>query len=306
MDNLTLWRMCDELTVIQAARLIHGLHPTVSSGGEEDWSIAMIALVNAIRGGRLPATIRYSSHQIGYSEKLFQKQTHWQDQARLACVIPPDHPAYNLAEQDSSRSDVLQLNLHDAEYIIYYPQPDWDQTTVLVSDLKQWLVNSGARPEFFFPDSDQGKPISELNNLNPQLSDNSLDIRTQENKYSTQFDPFPIPPDTNWEDVIIRFRDGHTVSIKVKSETRVANFTQMGMVNRRNGNPTVQWKLFNVFAKNLGVLNWSSKEADLKNQKRCEKLTHNLQTYFGIREKPFRLTDNKKGWKARFVISIDP
>ena len=40
---------------------------------------------------------------------------------------------------------------------------------------------------------------------------------------------FPTPPDAAWSDISIRFIDGHTVSIHVKGESKVCNYTQMGM-----------------------------------------------------------------------------
>ena len=116
---------------------------------------------------------------------------------------------------------------------------------------------------------------------------------------------FPTPPDAAWEDVTIRFVDGHTVSIQVKSERSVCNYTQMGMANRKNGEPTVQWKLLGNFAEERGVLDWDSRHAQRRNQKRREILARNLCNFFRVEGDPFRLTDDGKGWQARFHISPD-
>ncbi len=116
---------------------------------------------------------------------------------------------------------------------------------------------------------------------------------------------FPTPPDASWRDVSIRFKDGHTVSIKVKSVQRILNFTQMGMANKKNGNPTVQWKLLETFAEERGILDWSSNKAHRSNQKRRELLAANLREFFRIEGDPFRMTDGGKGWQARFLISPD-
>jgi len=116
---------------------------------------------------------------------------------------------------------------------------------------------------------------------------------------------FPTPTDATWGDVLIRFIDGHTVSITVKSVKRVFNYTQMGMANRKNSNPTVQWKLLEAFAEKRGVLEWSSPKADRLNQKRREILAKNLREFFRIEGDPFRLTDDGKGWRARFLITPD-
>ncbi len=116
---------------------------------------------------------------------------------------------------------------------------------------------------------------------------------------------FPTPPDSTWEDVAIRFVDGHTVSIKVKSEQGVFNYTQMGMASQKDTEPTVQWDLLGKFAEEYGVLDWNSHHADRRNQKRRENLARNLRSFFRIEGDPFHLTDDGKGWQARFQISPD-
>lgn len=114
---------------------------------------------------------------------------------------------------------------------------------------------------------------------------------------------FPTPPDAIWENVSIRFKDGHTVSIKVKSVGGVFNYTQMGMANKKNGDPTLQWKLLETFAEERGTLDWSSDKADRKNQKRRELLAANLREFFRIEGDPFKMIKDGKGWQARFLIS---
>ena len=116
---------------------------------------------------------------------------------------------------------------------------------------------------------------------------------------------FPTPPDASWRDVAIRFKDGHTVSIKVKSAGGVFNYTQMGMVNKKNGDPTVQWNLLQSFAEEHGILDWDSNQAHRRNQKRRELLSSDLRRFFRIEGDPFCLTDDGKGWQARFLIYPD-
>lgn len=40
---------------------------------------------------------------------------------------------------------------------------------------------------------------------------------------------FPTPPDARWEDVTIRFRDDHTVSVNVSGVSQVCHYAKMGM-----------------------------------------------------------------------------
>ena len=113
---------------------------------------------------------------------------------------------------------------------------------------------------------------------------------------------FPTPSGSTWENVSIEFVDGHRVSVKVKSESGLFNYTQMGMANKRNGEPNVQWKLLQVFAEEQGELTWRSPNADSRNQKRKEILASSLRKFFRIQGDPFMLTGDGKGWVSRFHI----
>jgi len=115
--------------------------------------------------------------------------------------------------------------------------------------------------------------------------------------------PFPTPKGAAWTDVEIIFRDSHTISIRVTGEHGVRNYTQMGMADKRNGDPTVQWELLEAFANGHGTLDWNHTAAKLENKKRKSDLSADLRTAFDIPGDPFRLTDDKKGWVARFHVS---
>jgi len=114
---------------------------------------------------------------------------------------------------------------------------------------------------------------------------------------------FPTPPQAHWEDVRISFTDNHTVSIKVLSAQGVYHYAQMGMVNKKNGTPTVQWELLRAFSEGHGRLDWSSRRADRRNQKRRENLAKDLQEFFRIDGDPFQQEGN--GWRARFAFGPD-
>ncbi len=116
---------------------------------------------------------------------------------------------------------------------------------------------------------------------------------------------FPTPPDATWRNVSIRFTDSHTVLVRVKSVSKKCHYAQMEMANKKSSKPTVQWDLLYSFAKERGVLDWSSRHAHRLNQKRREILARNLQSFFRIEGDPFCLTGDGKGWRARFRISPD-
>jgi len=116
---------------------------------------------------------------------------------------------------------------------------------------------------------------------------------------------FPTPPDATWGDVSINFKDGFTVSIKVGEASGTYNYTQMGMADERNGNPTKQWKLLESFATARGKFSWGHSDATRKNQKRRETLAENLRVFFRIEGDPFRWTKDDKSWEAYFTLSYN-
>jgi hypothetical protein len=113
---------------------------------------------------------------------------------------------------------------------------------------------------------------------------------------------FQTPAGVRWSDVSIRFADRHSVYVNVNGVSGVYHFAQMGMANKKNAKPTVQWDLLETFAEGHGVLDWSSRKADRKNQKRRENLADNLQRFFRIDDDPFVVEGN--GWRAKFAVSV--
>jgi hypothetical protein len=113
---------------------------------------------------------------------------------------------------------------------------------------------------------------------------------------------FPTPSEATWSDVEVRFKDGHTISVKVLGARGVFNYTQMGMANKKNAEPTVQWKLLKTFAEEDRVLTWKSSNASRKNQKTRENLSKDLRRFFRIEGDPISLTEDKKGWRVIFEL----
>ena len=112
---------------------------------------------------------------------------------------------------------------------------------------------------------------------------------------------FPTPAGATWSQVRLHLTDGHTVSVTVGAAHGVFNSAQLGMVNRKSGNPSVQWELLRVFAQGGGVLTWRSPGAERRNQKRRELLARCLARFFRIEGDPFQACGN--GWRTRFQIS---
>lgn len=113
---------------------------------------------------------------------------------------------------------------------------------------------------------------------------------------------FPTPAGASWADVAIRFIDRHSVYVTVQSASGKYHCAQMGMASKKNAMPTKQWLLLEFFAEGAGLLDWSNRKADRKNQKRKELLAADLRRFFRIDSDPFVIDGN--GWRARFSVSI--
>ena len=114
---------------------------------------------------------------------------------------------------------------------------------------------------------------------------------------------FPTTPDANWSDVSIRFVDGHTVSIKVKSEQGVFNYTQMGMANNKNGDRTERWKLLENFADSHGQIDWQDRRAAPNVKKQKQELSKRLQAFFRIEDDPIEwVKDTPSYYRCKFRI----
>jgi hypothetical protein len=138
LKSLAPWRVCEQLSVFQAALLILKTDPAQTSEDEIDaWRLPhgfiqiFTALKGAILSGKLTATIR-------------------NDPSYGVLNIPPDSMA------QFQEGGVQRL---------YRVVPDWYGTLIVVTDLREWLVGRGIKSEFFFPD---GLPNADY--LNPSDS----------------------------------------------------------------------------------------------------------------------------------------
>lgn len=114
---------------------------------------------------------------------------------------------------------------------------------------------------------------------------------------------FPTPPGTTWEGVLIRFITGHQINVRAAGQNGVFEYTQLGMVNNRDGQPTLQWDLLSEVAEGRGEYRWPSLQDRGKLKKRRERLGDHLQAFFGIEDDPFVNLPHGAGFKARFTIS---
>jgi hypothetical protein len=112
---------------------------------------------------------------------------------------------------------------------------------------------------------------------------------------------FPTPPGIAWSQVTMHLVDGHTLSVAAGAAHGVYHYAQVGLANRKNGRPSVQWELLSAFAAGNGTLTWRSPQADRRNQKRRELLARTLKRFFRLDDDPFEPYGN--GWRALFQVS---
>lgn len=108
---------------------------------------------------------------------------------------------------------------------------------------------------------------------------------------------FPTPPGTKWEDITIKFFDGHTVYITAGDKSGQYSYEAMGMNNRKSSKPNKQCELLEKLAENHGEATFKN-DSKLKATKK--NLTKSLRIFFGLTSDPFEY--KKPKYIALFVI----
>jgi hypothetical protein len=141
MDELDHWRICDELSVVEAATLLMGEDPssprsrsTPVNERSPRWTATFTALTRAILSKRLRGNIRRRAWARGWDEEPGEGEKFTQN----AQLFP---------DQDEFPDDAH----NEVRGIIYRAEPDWDLTTVRVDDVREWLASKEIKSEFFFP-----------------------------------------------------------------------------------------------------------------------------------------------------------
>ena len=167
MEQMDYWRLCDEVSVVQAALLMLDLNPAsytnIMSPGcmydneiKKNFSALLSALSHAILGGRLPASIRREAWEKGWDEEPGSG-------GKLAKNL-------NIFPDQNEFPEEAFGPIHRG--VIYRATPDWNLTTVLVEDLLVWLKGRGFNKGFFFPQAEAAPDYLDKSNENyaPKLA----------------------------------------------------------------------------------------------------------------------------------------
>ena len=117
--------------------------------------------------------------------------------------------------------------------------------------------------------------------------------------------PLQLPSNTVWEDITIRFVDGHNVKISVKDKIIAkANYKEMGFEDSKKLLPNKQWEILRLLAETGGELSWGKPYADDKVKKKKQLLSQALKAYFQIDQDPFLSYKQEKAYKI--IINLIP
>lgn len=117
--------------------------------------------------------------------------------------------------------------------------------------------------------------------------------------------PLELPPNTKWEDITIKFLDGHNADIKVKDLKIKADYKQMGFEDSKKRLPNKQWELLQLIAYSKGELSWEKPGTSDLVKKKKQLLSKALKNYFQIDEDPFLSYKQEKAYKVRINLISD-
>ncbi len=158
------WALHDELRVVDAAALVAGIEPTAvywqelepgvsqpkpgaidgnrSDEGIREIETVLSAITNAIRSGKLPATLRYSAREHGYVDAMADI-----DAQEL-------EPFGGFPLRGTTAEEDEEFYESGKNSFFYKPFPDWFETTVARDDLVAWLESRRFPVPFFGTEAD--------------------------------------------------------------------------------------------------------------------------------------------------------
>lgn len=120
-----------------------------------------------------------------------------------------------------------------------------------------------------------------------------------------RIDPFPAPPGTTWEEILIRFLSDERVAIQVRDIQQTRNYAEMGYEDRRSGIPNLAWKLLRNLAERGGLLT-QPEQAGVSDwsivEKRIQEIRRLCRQLFQLSNDPFEPFHEARGYKAKFKI----
>lgn len=165
LSSLDVWRLAEDLTVLQASVLISGGDPSImlkapvwmlTGGTEREQELPNIRIESRTSQKDADALAKSLRDQAIAIRDMTERVRPLFDV--LKCALQNDRLegtfVFDLGENDSSSAQIRTHTGRFSEAFSSFGEredPDWDKTTVFVEHLKQWLDKRNLYPEFFFP-----------------------------------------------------------------------------------------------------------------------------------------------------------
>ena len=117
-----------------------------------------------------------------------------------------------------------------------------------------------------------------------------------------------LPPDTQWEDITIRFLNGDEVLMQAKGLRKHSNYEEMGFLDKRTKSPKTpnkpnkQWLFLKGLSENRGKISWRNSNASAQGKKHKQLLSQTLKEYFGIDTDPFYSYKKEGAYKIKINL----
>ncbi|MGN7611913.1 hypothetical protein ACQZV8_07480 [Magnetococcales bacterium HHB-1] len=118
---------------------------------------------------------------------------------------------------------------------------------------------------------------------------------------------FPTPQEATWEDFTFEFIAKEVFNARCRGVDTVKRIEpdDLGMRNRKNGRPTLQWTLLHSLAKTSGVLSLKSPQELSKIKKQKHLLAKKLKSFFQLNDDPIIWNSYDRHWTAKFLVRPD-
>ncbi len=121
-------------------------------------------------------------------------------------------------------------------------------------------------------------------------------------KHEDVYIAYSLPAGASWEDLRVKFFDGHTVKVKYKElPTKTFSYKEMGFSNDKSHKPNIQWEFLREIADHHGYLTVSNYNKRFHKNTKYE-LVKVLKAFFGMEEDPFERYTKNNGYRLRFVL----
>ena len=174
LSSLDLWRLAEEVSVVDAAILIAGGDPSehaFDSDGErakltwqhDGFEAAFAALRGSIKANKLTANLALQARgrqTVSYADDYFDEVDFGPEEqkATFDLLVSRQEDTGGYGYPKSLGKTRLNFSVEDIKYeanLFIWKEPNWDQSTIEVSVLKDWLSERGVHPDFFFPTGNQ-------------------------------------------------------------------------------------------------------------------------------------------------------